>query len=277
LLHGVGESAVGWQPVHPALSDNYDVIAFDLPGFGRSPALPPGVTPTAAALADAIEGELDRLGVAQFHVAGYSLGARVALELATRGRTLSVIAISPDGLGTPLERVHQASALISGRALARLLAPIAAPVAASAAGRSLFFGMERSRPWHLPAADASQLLLDFAQAPGYLETVQAAMVDVPGRLEWITCPVLLLQGTADPLVSMQSPRFLAFVPHAQLQWLPGLSHVPISDDPRRVASIMLRFLTTATENRERDRPLPASLGSSHVRTTRPTAQEPTAA
>ena len=92
--------------------------------------------------------------------------------------------------------------------------------------------MERSRPWQLPADDARQLLLDFAQAPGYLETVQATMADVPTRLEHITCPVLLLQGTADPLVSMQSPRFLALIRHAQMQWLPGLSHVPISDDPR---------------------------------------------
>jgi pimeloyl-ACP methyl ester carboxylesterase len=222
---------VGWRPVHEALSKDYDVIAIDLPGFGHSPPLPPGVAPTAAALADAVEGELARLGVAQFHIAGYSLGARVALELATRGRTLSVIAIAPDGLGTPLERVYQAAVLTSGRALARLLAPIATPVAATGAGRSLFFAIERSRPWQLPAADARQLLLDFAQAPGYHGTVQAAMVDVPTGLEHIICPVLLLQGTNDPLVSMQTPRFLAFVRHAQMQWLPGLSHVPISDDP----------------------------------------------
>jgi pimeloyl-ACP methyl ester carboxylesterase len=257
LLHGVGESAVGWQPVHQALSDDYDVIAFDLPGFGHSLVLPPGVTPTAAALADAVERELDRLGVAQFHVAGYSLGARVALELATRGRTHSVIAIAPDGLGTPLERLHQAAALMAGRTLATLLAPIATEVAATAAGRSVFFAMERSRPWQLPAEDARQLLLDFAQAPGYLETVQATMVDVPTGLERITCPVLLMQGTADPLVSLQSPRFLAFVRHAQMQWLPGLSHVPISDDPQLVATIMLRFLNTATENSEHGRKLPA--------------------
>jgi pimeloyl-ACP methyl ester carboxylesterase len=242
LLHGVGESAVGWQPVHQTLSDDYDVIAFDLPGFGRSPALAPGVAPTAAALADAVEQELDQLGVAHFHVAGYSLGARVALELATRGRIHSVIAIAPDGLGTPLERLHQAAALLTGRTLARLLAPIATPLAATAAGRSLFFAMERSRPWQLPAEDARQLLLDFAQAPGYLETVQASMFDVPTGLDRITCPVLLVQGTADPLVSLQSPRFLAFIRHAQLQWLPGLSHVPISDDPRLVASLMLKFL-----------------------------------
>jgi pimeloyl-ACP methyl ester carboxylesterase len=257
LLHGVGESAVGWQPIHQALSDHYDVIAVDLPGFGHSPALPAGVAPTAAALADAVEGELDRLGLAQFHVAGYSLGARVALELATRGRTHSVIAIAPDGLGTPLERVHQAAVLLSGRVLATLLAPIATPVAATGAGRLLFFAMERSRPWQLPAKDARQLLLDFAQAPGYLDTVRAAMFDVPTRLEDITCPVLFMQGTADPLVSMQSPRFLAFVRHAQMQWLPGLSHVPISDDPRLVASLVLRFLKTATGKREHDRRLPA--------------------
>jgi len=252
----VGESAVGWQPIHQALSDHYDVIAIDLPGFGHSPALPTGITPTAAALADAVEGELDRLGVAQFHIAGYSLGARVALELATRGRTHSVTAIAPDGLGTPLERIHQAAALLNGRTLATLLTPIATPVAATGAGRSLFFAMERSRPWQLPAADARQLLLDFAQAPGYHRTVQAAMVDVPTGLERITCPVLLLQGTNDPLVSMQTPRFLAFVRHAQLQWLPGLSHVPISDDPQLVASLMLRFLKTATK-REHDRRPPA--------------------
>jgi pimeloyl-ACP methyl ester carboxylesterase len=55
------------------------------------------VAPTAAALADAIERELDELGVADFHVAGCSLGGRVALELATRGRVRSVVAIAPDG------------------------------------------------------------------------------------------------------------------------------------------------------------------------------------
>jgi hypothetical protein len=46
--------------------------------------------------------------------------------------------------------------------------PIATPVAATGAGRSLFFAMERSRAWQVPAEDAHRLLLDFAQAPGHL-------------------------------------------------------------------------------------------------------------
>jgi pimeloyl-ACP methyl ester carboxylesterase len=115
-----------------------------------------------------------------------------------------------------------------------LLAPIARPLTATGAGRSLFFAMERSRPWQLPADDAGQLLLDFAQAPGYLETVQATMFDVPTRLERITCPVLLMQGPPT---------------HWSACIALGLSHVPISDDRQLVATIMLRFLKTATDKR----------------------------
>ena len=242
---------MGWRPVQDALSREYDVITMDLPGFGNSAALPAHVAPTAAALADAVEREMDELGVVDFHVAGYSLGARVALELATRGRVRSVVAIAPDGLGTPVERIHQAMALMSGRSLATLLAPVATELSETAAGRSLFFAMERSRPWQLTRDDARHLLLNFANATAYRETVWATMFDVPMGLGRITCPVLLLQGTADPLVAMQSPRFLAFVPHAQLRWLPGLSHVPISDDPALVARLMLNFLTTAEAGRNR--------------------------
>lgn len=111
--------------------------------------------------------------------------------------------------------------------------------------------MERSRPWRLTADDAHQLLVSFATSPGYVKTVRASLVDVPRGLDRITCPVLLLQGTADPLVSGQSPRFLAAVPHAQLRWLPGLSHVPISDDPGLVGRLIRQFLDDAERARSR--------------------------
>jgi pimeloyl-ACP methyl ester carboxylesterase len=249
LLHGVGESAVGWHPVQEALSRHYDVIALDLPGFGRSARLPAGAQPDAAALADAVEREMDRLGIGDFHVAGYSLGGRVCLELATRGRTRSVIAIAPDGLGVPLERAFQAAALMAGRTMASLLTPVATLVTAPGPGRSLFFAMERSRPWKLSWQDARQLLLNFASAPAYEQTVLASLFDIPTGLDRITCPVLIMQGTADPLVPMQSRRFLAFIPHAQFRWLYGLSHVPISDDQDLVARLMLDFLGTTAEER----------------------------
>jgi pimeloyl-ACP methyl ester carboxylesterase len=146
---------------------------------------------------------------------------------------------------------------MTGRMMAAVLAPVATLLTASGPGRSLFFAMERSRPWKLSWQDARQLLLNFATASAYEETVLASMFDVPAGLDRISCPVLIMQGTADPLVSGQSPRFLPFIPHAQFRWLYGLSHVPISDAPKLVTRLMLDFLHTTAEERVPLESLPA--------------------
>jgi len=253
LLHGLGESHVGWRPVTAALAEEYDVIAVDLPGFGRSPALPRSVPPTAANLAAAVNDTLDGLGIESYHVAGYSLGARVAIQLAESTRVRSLIAIAPDGLGTPVERVQGFVALLAGRGMAMALAPAAGLLSRTPAGRSVFFAGNRSLPWQLAPADAKQLLADFADSPAYETTNWAAMFDMPTHLNTIAAPTLLLQGTADPLMSQQVARYQALIPGAQLVWLPGLNHVPISDDPATVAHNMLTHLrqvapSTSTAN-----------------------------
>lgn len=242
LLHGIGESHVGWRPVMDLLATEFDVIAIDLPGFGQSPALPASVEPTADNLAVAVNDALDRLGVPSYHVAGYSMGARIAIHLAGTARVRSVIAISPDGLGTPVERLQGYLALSAGRQMALTLAPLADSLSRTPLGRSVFFAGNRSLPWQLTAADARRLLADYADAPAFDAANWSAMFDMPTHLHTIAAPTLLLQGTADPLMSQQISRYLALIPAAQLVWLPGLNHVPISDDPRTVGHHMLTFL-----------------------------------
>jgi pimeloyl-ACP methyl ester carboxylesterase len=85
LLHGLGLSWRSWRPVLPALEARHDVTALDLPGFGASAPLDRGVRPTPRALADAVAGELDRLGLDAPIVVGNSLGGWIALELARAG------------------------------------------------------------------------------------------------------------------------------------------------------------------------------------------------
>jgi len=109
-------------------------------------------------------------------------------------------------------------------------------------GRSVFFAGSRSLPWQLTAADARQLLSDYADSPAYEAANWVSMFDMPTHLSAITAPTLLLQGTADPLMPQQISRYLALIPGAQLTWLPGLNHVPISDDPKTIAQLMLTFL-----------------------------------
>ena len=45
---------------------------------------------------------------------------------------------------------------------------------------------------------------------------------------------------------------------AQLRLLPGLSHVPISDDPGNVSRLMLKFLSQPEEARARGRLTPST-------------------
>ena len=105
LLQGLGSFRQAWDPVVPALARVADVIVVDLPGFGDSPRLPATVEPSPAALAVAVAGFLDELGLDTPHVAGNSLGGWVGLELAAVRPVASLTVLSPRGLwrsGTPL-------------------------------------------------------------------------------------------------------------------------------------------------------------------------------
>ena len=98
LLHGIGSWRHAWDPVLPALAERFDVIAVDLPGFGESDQLPAGAEASQAALAAAVAGLLDELGVTAPHIAGNSLGGWVALEIARIRQPASVTLLSPAGL-----------------------------------------------------------------------------------------------------------------------------------------------------------------------------------
>ena len=97
LLHGIGHRWQAWEPVLDRLAAKHDVIAVDLPGFGKSAPLdgPSGIAEIAAALT-AFFGQL---GLDRPHVAGNSLGGAIALELAAGGHVSSATALSPAGSG----------------------------------------------------------------------------------------------------------------------------------------------------------------------------------
>ena len=167
LIHGIGSHLQIWSPVIDRLAEHHDVIAADSPGFGRSPALPPGVDPTVEAYATAFERFFGELGLRRPHVAGNSMGGGIALELGRRRAARSVTAISPVGFWTRRERLFCQRSLGLARGVP---APLQKPVlalAGSGAGRTLLMGQFFARPWRIPAADARLTLEDFWAAPAF--------------------------------------------------------------------------------------------------------------
>ncbi|HEX4250979.1 MAG TPA: alpha/beta hydrolase [Pseudonocardia sp.] len=94
LLHPLFGSWRSWRPVLGALAAHHEVFAPTLAGHRTGVPLPPGPAPLSV-FVDEVERELDTAGFGTVHVAGNSLGGRVAVELGRRGRARSVVAFSP--------------------------------------------------------------------------------------------------------------------------------------------------------------------------------------
>ena len=241
LVHGIGHTWRGWKPMLPLLERGFDVLAPDLPGFGHSPPLPSGVEPRAEALADAVEREMDAAGFDTAHVAGNSLGGWISLELARRGRARTVTAISPAGLPLPRELAWGRAMLLGMRWVARN-APAPEALLRNPVTRTLFAGPAFGKPWRANPSDLVEQAELYANAPGMLPTIEALEGRQPLGLTELRTPVLLLWGTKDlVLLPRQGRRFERLIPGAELRYLKGLGHTPMSDDPELLSDAIAQF------------------------------------
>jgi pimeloyl-ACP methyl ester carboxylesterase len=241
LVHGIGHTWRGWKPMLPLLERSFDVLAPDLPGFGHSPPLPEGQPPTAEVLADAVESEMDAAGFSTAHLSGNSLGGWIALELARRGRARTVTAISPAGLPLPREMAWGRALLLGMRWAARN-SPAPEAMLRNRVGRTLLAGPAFGKPWRADPADMVEQAELYGNAPGMLATFEALQGRQPRGLTTLDVPVLLLWGTRDLiLLPRQGRRFERLIPGAELRYLKGLGHTPMSDDPEVLSTAIGQF------------------------------------
>jgi len=261
LLHGVGHHWQAWRPVIDLLTDEFEVIACDSPGFGRSSQLPASIEPTIAAYVDAFEWFFLELGLERPHVAGNSMGGAIALELARRRAVRSATALSPAGFWTPLELRYTQTSL---RALAQMpaaLRPTVAALARRPAGRRALFAQTHGYPARLPAEEAVATLEDAWASPALAATLDAfSEYTFSDPEELRSVPVAVAWGRRDRLLPYrrQAPRARAMLPWATHVTL-GAGHVPFSDDPAAVAAVIRTRARSAPPAR-RARLAPADTG-----------------
>jgi pimeloyl-ACP methyl ester carboxylesterase len=95
-IHGLGGTKASFLPTVAALADSHRVVALDLPGSGESDK-PIGAPYDAAWFGRAVFETMDALGVERAHLAGNSMGGRVAIEagLMQRERVGGLVLLSP--------------------------------------------------------------------------------------------------------------------------------------------------------------------------------------
>jgi pimeloyl-ACP methyl ester carboxylesterase len=240
LLHGVGHRRQAWGAVLDRLAPHRDVILVDLPGHGESPPLDQR-RPIVDALLGPVTELLGELGVERPHVAGNSLGGRLALEAAAAGWAASATGLSPAGFWRTEREKTQARAIFKAMEAAGVpLRRFGPALSRHTAGRAVLYGAIVSRPSRMPAEQALGDMTAFLAARDALHAVLADLTSFTGQVpEQI--PVTIAWGTKDRL--LLPPQVLVakdLLPRARIRPLPGCGHVPMTDDPALVADVLLQ-------------------------------------
>jgi pimeloyl-ACP methyl ester carboxylesterase len=240
LLHGIGGSRWAWAPVLERLAGSHTVYAVDLPGFAESGPLDDGVAPTPRRIAEAVGAALDEWGVDRPHLAGNSLGAWIALELAALRPVASLTLLSPAGLWKRRQPVYDAVSFALIWFGCRYGTRLLTALSRRAWGRRLVFWQIYARPEVRSPEDAIRDITDLVRGPGFWPAMRASRRIRYQATKEVAAPVTLAFGDSDRVLLARQARFTdQLPPHTRHLVLPGAGHVPMSDAPELVSRVIL--------------------------------------
>lgn len=217
LLHGNPANLDTWRPLVPLLGKEHEIIAVDLPGFGKSsPILRRKGESRLDASARCVVALTDILGWNDpFFVVGHSHGGAVAQVMAAHypERIAGIVLIAT--LGSPAHRTYR---LLTFPGVASGLKITAALLRYSwfkPLFRYLLPGIMRPifHPAPLSREEIEQQLLDFVERPKILVTMADVACGSPSSqllhdAKEIRTPVLFLHGSEDHLVPVTNAKTL---------------------------------------------------------------------
>jgi pimeloyl-ACP methyl ester carboxylesterase len=215
FLHGAS-GHVGWLPFLDRLSEAFDVIAPEHPGFGRSddPAWLERVDDLAYFYLDM----MDALELERVHLIGTSLGGWVAAELAVRNtaRLASLTLVCAVGIaaeGRPIDDIFR--------------------MTPEENARRFYFDPERARARVAALARADPLIAARNRATvvrlGYPRFLDPALANWLHRID---VPTLLVWGENDGLVPpVFGEAYRKLIPSSRLVVIPAAGHAPFEEQP----------------------------------------------
>lgn len=238
LMNGVGVNLEVLQPFVDALDPAYEVIRFDVPGTGGSPA--PRVPYRFWMHAWLVAEMLDQLGYRQVDVLGVSWGGALAQQFAfqypRRCRRLILVSTGTGALMVP------------GRpsALAQLATPrrYQDPSHMERIAGETFGGKVRTNPEYARAFARS---IRLGGQRGYFYQMLGGVGWT--SLPWLCLlrqPTLILHGDDDPIVPLINAHILhRLIPNSRL-YIFHDGHLGLGTSAREITPVIEQFLTTST-------------------------------
>jgi pimeloyl-ACP methyl ester carboxylesterase len=250
LLHALGESALDWRWVLPALAHTNRIYAPDLPGFGYSGK--PSAEYSPDFFARFVSAYLDALGLDHVALVGNSIGGLAALRLALSepARVGALGLVASAGLGREITYALRLPTLpgYGEAAVAWGKTPLGAFQRAWSRVPLLF-----GRPERVPGEWITEQT-QIAQLPGFTEATMVALraqVDMGGQREVLVdqlphlgMPTLIIWGKRDRVFPYtQGQKAASHLRQGVLELLPDCGHLPHVEQPERFVSTLGEFLS----------------------------------
>ncbi|GAC1622734.1 MAG: alpha/beta hydrolase [Ktedonobacteraceae bacterium] len=221
LIHGIGNSAEVWSSLLLRLSKEYLVYAPDLPGFGKTPIAPEGVTIATHVLY--LKRFLDSLGYPQVTLVGNSLGGWIATRFA---------------IAYP-ERVHHLYLLNSaGLRREQMNSPYAVDRVAAQRSANNMVGYPLPLPGFILDA-----IVRMSQMTAYARfiTHYDSQEELDSVLSQVQTPTTIIWGEKDKIFPITCAHdFHTGITHSELVLLHGIGHLPQLQASARVAEIIMK-------------------------------------
>lgn len=241
LIHGLGSSWRAWRPILDDLAAERFVIAIDLPGHGTTPAEED--SGTFEGLVGSVERYLFANDLIGIDVVGSSMGARIVLELARRGKVGNVVALDPGGFWRGWERTFFRVTIGLSAKLLRVLRSRLPAISRSAAARIALLAQLSAKPTALSSELVCTELTGLTDTPTF-DALVRDLSNGPEQKGPAADPrqhIVIGWGKHDRLcLPRQAPRAIAAFPSATLHWFEHSGHFPVWDMPREATAVILR-------------------------------------
>ncbi|HEY7608114.1 MAG TPA: alpha/beta fold hydrolase [Alphaproteobacteria bacterium] len=238
FLHGIGGNRDSFADELRRLAKSWRALAWDMPGYGASPAIAPL---TFEALAQAVIAVLDAERAEKAVLVGHSLGGMIAQETAARfpQRVSGLV-------------LFATSAVFGGRDdtfknefLAQRLAPLDAGKTMPEIAEELTKGLFGPHP---PEAARRRAIASMAAIPAAAYRAALECIVTFNRLDdlaRIACPTLVLAAEHDTLAPPKTmERMAARIPGATYRCIAGAGHLANFEQAAAFAAALDEFLAT---------------------------------
>ncbi len=235
MIHAVGHDLTYWDRQIEALASSYNVVAFDLPGHGRSPG---DSADWSFLYASSVTARLiEETSSRPVHLIGISFGGMIA-QVTTLSRPDLVRSLTLIGTAASFGKDVQNGM----RARAELVRTDGmAAVVESSLSRWFTATTRQNRPDIMDRLTKTLLADDPATHAAIWELI--ATLAIQNRLAEIECPTLVLVGEHDPSTPPLVAKGLASsISDARLIEIPNCSHIVMVEAPNAVNEALLSFL-----------------------------------